>query len=81
MDVLWNGGAPATAAKIVQNAVSSLRRELKAPGDPRVLLTRPPGYLLEVAPDELDASRFAALVAEGRRALEDGPGDRQHAPR
>ena len=72
VDELWNGGAPATASKIVQNAVSSLRRELEAPGDRRVLLTRPPGYLLEIAPDELDASRFAALVAEGRRALEDG---------
>jgi DNA-binding SARP family transcriptional activator/ABC-type branched-subunit amino acid transport system substrate-binding protein len=72
VDALWNSEAPATASKIVQNAVASVRRGLEASGDRRVLLTRSPGYLLEVAPDELDASRFAALVTEGRRALRDG---------
>ena len=32
------------------------------------LVTRPPGYLLELAADELDLDRFEALVEEARRA-------------
>jgi DNA-binding SARP family transcriptional activator len=57
-------------------AVSRLRRALEAgPGNgtrrPRVL-TRPPGYVLEVNPRSIDAARFEALAAEGRRALAEG---------
>src|SRR6266571_4744597 len=35
----------------------------------QVLVTRAPGYQLVLAPGELDADRFAALVTGGRRAL------------
>ena len=48
VEELWNGNAPATAAKVVQNLVSHLRRTL--PGDD-VLRTRGHGYELAV-PDE-----------------------------
>ena len=40
------------------------------------LLTRPPGYLLEVEPDELDLRRFERLLAEGREALAAGDPER-----
>jgi hypothetical protein len=32
------------------------------------LITRPPGYLLRVGPDELDVARFERLVGEARAA-------------
>ncbi len=35
-------------------------------------MTRPPGYLLVVDAGELDAERFQALLADGRRAAADG---------
>ena len=44
------------------NDVSRLRRLLGA----HRLETRPPGYLLRVAPDELDLHRFHELVAQDR---------------
>ena len=64
IDVLWDEQPPATAAKILHNAVSHLRRQL---GDGR-LLTRDPGYLLRVEPGELDAHEFERLAREGRAA-------------
>ncbi|HMC70612.1 MAG TPA: winged helix-turn-helix domain-containing protein, partial [Mycobacteriales bacterium] len=47
VDELWGERPPPTALKILQNAVSQLRKAL---GDDR-LITRPPGYLLRVDPD------------------------------
>src|SRR5699024_5054013 len=60
--------APIGAVRTVQVHISRLRRAL---GDPDVLVTTPAGYRLRVAPDALDAERFAQLVSEGRRELGD----------
>jgi DNA-binding SARP family transcriptional activator/DNA-binding beta-propeller fold protein YncE len=64
IDALWDERPPPTASKILQNAVSHLRKEL---GDGR-LLTRDPGYVLRVEKDELDVQRFEQLAKEGRGA-------------
>src|SRR6266508_934566 len=68
VDELWGGRAPATAVKAVQNHISQLRKIL---GDNR-LLTRGRGYVLAVAPGELDLERFEQLVDAGARALAQG---------
>ena len=65
-DELWGERPPASAAKTVQAYVSNLRRAL---GD-GLLVTRGHGYLLDVKPGQVDASRFEELVKEGRRALQ-----------
>ena len=53
----------------MQVYVSRLRRLLGPSGSGRGrLVTRAPGYLIEVASDELDLERFEALVEEARRA-------------
>lgn len=62
IDALWNERPPPTASKILQNAVSHLRKQL---GDGR-LVTREPGYLLRVDQNELDLQRFERLAKEGR---------------
>jgi YVTN family beta-propeller protein len=61
IDALWDERPPTTASKILQNAVSHLRKEL---GNGR-LLTRGPGYLLRVEEGELDLERFERLAKEG----------------
>jgi YVTN family beta-propeller protein len=68
IDEIWGEQPPASANKLVQGYVSNLRKLL---GDPR-LVTQGRGYLLRVEPGETDVDRFEALVAQGRRALEDG---------
>src|SRR3954471_13987120 len=64
IDALWGEHPPATATKALQVYISQLRRALG--GGPFV--TRPLGYALVVAPDELDLARFEALVAEAAGA-------------
>ena len=73
IDGLWGERPPATAAKVLQNAVSQLRRSL---GD-NVIVTRAPGYLLQVEPDSIDARRFESLLDDGRQTL--AAGDAAHA--
>jgi DNA-binding SARP family transcriptional activator len=68
IDELWGERAPASAIKIVQGYVSNLRKVL---GD-GPLVTHGRGYVLRIPPGQLDADRFEALVAEGRRAMRDG---------
>ena len=72
VDALWGERAPGTATKAVQGYISHLRRVLE-PGDAGgVLVTRPPGYVLQTDQETVDAARFERLAADGRRALEDG---------
>src|SRR5919201_4815803 len=68
IDALWGESPSTSAAKVLQNYVSRLRRLL----DDGVLLTRGHGYELRVEPGELDVDRFRDQVAEGRRLLAAG---------
>lgn len=71
IDVLW-GEQRSGTSKRLQMAVSRLRRALEPlDGEPR-LRTVAGGYMLSVAPHELDAEVFQAAVRDGRGALEDG---------
>ena len=75
IDALWGDAPPATAAKVLQNHVSQLRRALED-REGRRLLTRGRGYLLAVEDGELDLDRFERLVDEGSGALaSDRPAD------
>ena len=68
IDALWGEQAPPSAIKIVQGYVSNLRKAL---GD-GLLVTRGHGYVLQTQPGQIDVERFESLVAEGRRALQEG---------
>src|SRR2546422_7914904 len=70
IDQLWGEEPPPTAAKVLQNCISALRKEL--PGGADTLRTISGAYSLAVGPDELDRDRFETLVAEGRAALAAG---------
>jgi DNA-binding SARP family transcriptional activator len=62
IDVLWGERPPDTARKALQIYVSRLRKVLGA----ERITTREPGYMLELAPDELDL--HASSVSSGRAA-------------
>jgi DNA-binding SARP family transcriptional activator len=70
VDALWGESPPATAAKVLQNCISALRKEL--PGGGEALRTVGAAYALEVGPDELDRDRFEQALAKGRAALAAG---------
>lgn len=73
IDALWGERLPANPANALQLRVSKLRRALRDIGAaPGCIATRPPGYVLDVAPAVVDALRFAREVADARRAADDG---------
>ncbi|MGW7481748.1 BTAD domain-containing putative transcriptional regulator [Nonomuraea muscovyensis] len=73
IEELWAGEPPAGATRTLQAYIAHLRRILEPGRPPRtppsVLLTREPGYLLAVAPGQVDLSRFAVWTEQGREAL------------
>jgi YVTN family beta-propeller protein len=71
IDELWGERAPETAVTALQGYVSALRKTL----GPNRIVTRAPGYLLQVEPGALDLTRFERLVRQGRAALSDGNAD------
>lgn len=68
VEALWGAAPPPTAAKIVRNYVSVLRKALGP--DQHLLETRAPGYRMMLDGASLDLVRFEELAVEGRRALE-----------
>jgi DNA-binding SARP family transcriptional activator len=65
IDELWGAEAPNAAANTLQYHISRLRKTL-APSD--AIVTREPGYLIRIGPDELDLLRFEQLVEETQQA-------------
>ena len=63
-DVTWCGDPPVVASADLENHVYKLRNVI---GGDRVI-TRPPGYLLGAAGDEIDAGVFEGLVRAAERS-------------
>ncbi len=73
VEELWGENPPETGAKALQVAVSQLRKTLQSTaGADGLLVTRSPGYLLNVHPGELDLDRFEALVQEAEKSRDAG---------
>jgi predicted ATPase/DNA-binding SARP family transcriptional activator len=68
ISVLWGDDPRASARKIVQTYVSTLRRRLPS----GLIETDPGGYRLSVAADAVDVAVFERLVREGRSAATRG---------
>jgi DNA-binding SARP family transcriptional activator/tetratricopeptide (TPR) repeat protein len=66
---LWGENPPSTANNMVSIYVHRLRKEVIGDAEGRVLVHRAPGYLLRVAPGDVDIQVFEALVGEGRSEL------------
>jgi DNA-binding SARP family transcriptional activator len=62
VDALWGEQPPRTAATSLQNFVSQLRKLV----GPETLVTKPPGYELRLAGEQLDLERFRRLVDGAR---------------
>lgn len=68
VDVLWEGAPPEHARTVVHGHISALR-QLLGPG--MSIETRPPGYVLAVHADRVDAHRFGHLVEAAAERAED----------
>lgn len=76
---VWGDGGPPTARKMLHNAVAGLRGVLAAghsdPGAP-VLVTRAPGYVLQVDGAAIDMTVFQHRWDQGRSDLANGNWER-----
>ncbi|MFE0738842.1 BTAD domain-containing putative transcriptional regulator [Streptomyces sp. NPDC058855] len=68
LDDMWGEDLPGKPAAALQTKVWQLRRTLEEaePGGRALVVSRAPGYLLDVTPDTIDAGRFADLTAQAR---------------
>jgi DNA-binding SARP family transcriptional activator len=74
VELLWSEDPPATARNTLHTLVRRLRRRLAATPEQgaRLLQTRTTGYLLDLAPEQVDAYRFDRLLRSGAQALDAG---------
>jgi DNA-binding SARP family transcriptional activator len=70
-EALWGDALPADPRRVVQTYVTRLRKLL---GGTEPIQSRPEGYAIAVAPDEVDVRRFEMLLENARDAA--GAGDR-----
>lgn len=72
-EALWEGpdGPPPSARVTVQNYIKRLRHVLRDTGRDRIA-TEPDGYMIRVRLTEFDVARFEGLVADGRKAAQQG---------
>jgi DNA-binding SARP family transcriptional activator len=64
VEAIWAEPVPASAFKVLQVHVSQLRKAL----GPERIETRPPGYALRAARDEIDLARFESLAEAAAEA-------------
>ena len=72
VDDLWGEDATPQAMVSLRSYVSNLRRLLPTDDDRPVIVTRGPGYALDLDPDAVDAVRFERLARQGRDRLAAG---------
>ena len=77
IDLVWGDAPPRTAEHSVQIYVSELRKSLNSGSAGDWIVTRPPGYVMNVPPELVDTSRFERLVRDGLSASR--AGDVDHA--
>jgi DNA-binding SARP family transcriptional activator len=70
-ETLWGPAAPPSAGVSIRNYVRRLRMTL-GEADRARISAQPGGYLIRVADDELDLSRFEALLGSARAAARNG---------
>jgi WD40 repeat protein/DNA-binding SARP family transcriptional activator len=71
-DVVFAGAPTPGAATTLRSYVARLRRVVERPGSESRVVTRPPGYMLEVGDGAFDVARFEGAVAAGRSCLTRG---------
>lgn len=72
IDAVWDDRPPASADVTLRTHIASLRRSLATFDAGHLLVTRTPGYLLDITAEQVDARRFEDLAEQGRAALAQG---------
>jgi DNA-binding SARP family transcriptional activator len=66
IEELWGEHSPGSGRTALQVRVSQLRKTLGEAG--ALVVTRPPGYVLQIDAEQLDLTRFERLIGEADEA-------------
>lgn len=69
MEAVWGENPPLTARTQIQTCISGLRTLFSKGGRPSVIVTKSPGYVMQVAAGELDSQVFLSEVAEAQALM------------
>jgi predicted ATPase/DNA-binding SARP family transcriptional activator len=69
IDVLWGDDPPESDRNALQTYVARLRRRLGTAATPAPIVTRPPGYAIELRSHQLDSLQFRELLDQARPTL------------
>lgn len=69
-DAVWGDDVPASVTASLQVYISNLRRALRDSQMASPIVRQPPGYFLDVGPDEVDVSAFTAGCARAAAAID-----------
>lgn len=72
VDAVWPDQPPSTARSQIQICVSALRRLLNDLGAGDLISTQVPGYVLRLAPGQLDLHQFEEMVSQASAIAETG---------
>ncbi|WP_431914451.1 tetratricopeptide repeat protein [Nonomuraea jabiensis] len=66
VDAMWGPLPPDSARAQIQTTIAAIRRMLRACGADQMLATRPAGYLITLAPGQLDLDEFTVLMIKAQ---------------
>jgi len=73
IEVVWGDDPPDSERNALQTYVARLRRRLRTAATPAPIVTRPPGYAIELRPHQLDSLQFRELLDQARATLRVDP--------
>ncbi|MBW3555357.1 MAG: winged helix-turn-helix domain-containing protein [Actinobacteria bacterium] len=73
IEILWDDDPPISDRNTLQTYIARLRRRLGSTAPPAPIMSRPPGYLIELRPQQLDSLQFRQLLLEGQAVLSVDP--------
>ena len=73
IEVVWGDDPPDSDRNALQTYVARLRRRLRTAATPAPIVTRPPGYAIELRPHQLDSLQFRELLDQARATLHVDP--------
>ncbi|HEV2069922.1 MAG TPA: BTAD domain-containing putative transcriptional regulator [Acidimicrobiales bacterium] len=73
IEIVWAGDPPPSDRNALQTYIARLRRRLGGAATPAPIVSRPPGYLIELRPHQLDSLQFRELLLQGQAVLSVNP--------
>ena len=73
IEVVWADDPPPSDRNALQTYIARLRRRLRGATTPAPIVSRPPGYVIDLLPHQLDSLQFRELLLQAQAVLSVNP--------